>query len=79
MTTGASVAPSTGPPARPRTGEGRCAVQNVIRLSSHTNKGPPQGSPCDHHHGQRRPTTAPASRAVSFYSGIDEDGTAVCV
>ena len=45
MTTGASTAPSNGPPVRPRNGEGRCAFQNVIRLSSHTKKGHPKAAP----------------------------------
>ena len=63
---GALQAPSTGPPVRPREREGRCASQNVIRLSSHTSKGLPEGSPCDHHRGQRRPTTAPSSDGVPF-------------
>src|SRR5664279_3158514 len=45
MTTGASIAPSNGPPVRPRNGEGRCATQNVIRLSSHTKKGHPKAAP----------------------------------
>ena len=54
-------------PSRPaREREGRCAFQNVIRLSSHTNKGPPAGSPCDHHRDQRRSTTAPSSGGVPF-------------
>jgi mannose-6-phosphate isomerase-like protein (cupin superfamily) len=38
----------------------------VIRLSSHTNKGPPAGSPCDHHRGQCRFITAPSSGGVPF-------------
>jgi len=66
MTTGALQAPSTALPVRPRNGEGRCAVQNVIRLSSHTNKGHPQAAPRTRHHSQRRSTTAPCSGGVSF-------------
>ena len=63
---------ATAPPVRPRSGEGRCAFQNVIRLSSHTKKGPPEGSPCDHHRDQRRSTTATSSGVVSFNNQYEQ-------
>ena len=66
MTTGASKHQAPALPSGQRKGKGRCASQNVIRLSSHTNKGLPAGSPRDHHRGQRRPTTAPSSGGVPF-------------
>src|SRR5664279_4313332 len=45
MTTGAlQRTKQRPPPVRPRSGEGRCAFQNVIRLSSHTKKGHPKAA-----------------------------------
>ena len=56
MTTGASISTKERPslPAKERGGPLR--FPNVIRLSSHTNKGPPTGSPRDRHRPERRYT-----------------------
>jgi hypothetical protein len=43
-------------------------VQNVITVSSHTNKRPPAGSPSDPHHHQCRYTTTPSSAGMSLNS-----------
>ena len=51
-------------------GQGECGgplrFQNVVRLSSHTNKEPPGGSPCDHRRARCRYTPARSSRTASF-------------
>ncbi|HKH56771.1 MAG TPA: hypothetical protein VKA58_15080, partial [Propionibacteriaceae bacterium] len=64
MTTGASNSTKKRPslPAKERGGPLR--FQNVISLSSHTNKGPPASSPCDHHRPERRYTATPSSRGM---------------
>ncbi len=56
----------TALPSGLRIGEGRCAFSDVIRLSSHTNKGPPKGSPCDHHRGRCRHPPRRSSPSPSF-------------
>jgi hypothetical protein len=38
-------------------------------LSSHTNKGPPASSPCDHHRPERRYTATPSSRGMPRNTG----------
>jgi hypothetical protein len=54
-------------PAKERGGPLR--FQNVISLSSHTNKRPPAGSPCDHHRRERRYPAPPSSCRTSFNTG----------
>src|SRR5664279_163387 len=66
MTTGASVAPRNGPPFRPRNWGGPLRLTVVISLSPHTNKGPPEGSPCDHPRPTRRYRTSASSQGTSF-------------
>ena len=72
MTTGASSAPRNGPPFPPRNRGGPLRFQNVIRLSSHTNKWPPADSPCDRHHHERRYASTSSSNGTPFNTPDDD-------
>jgi hypothetical protein len=61
MTTGASISTKERPSRPAKDWGGPLRFSNVVRMSSHTNKGPPAGSPPHRHRPQRRYTATPPS------------------